>query len=195
MKKVFDFFDTTNNAVVLTRGEALADPFIAAVASAERALMRAVAERTYTDKTVIRVEVAIEAARKRLGVKGGPEAGRLLAEAYLEGRCEVLLRSPAVEAGGATVDEHISLRSSSVGQQAEKDYRVDRACDALARATSRMAHSRPELARRCRRALLADDERAYRDLRALATTAVGRRAISDVRGALTRAENDLAKRV
>jgi hypothetical protein len=192
MKKVFDFFDTTGNAVFLVHGESLADPTIAAVAHAELALVRAVVERTYFKDDL----AAVVAAMDRLGVKSGEGVGRrLMAESFIEGRCEVLLRGPVADAAGSTVDEHIPLRSHSVGEQASADYPVDRACDALARATSRMAHSRPELARRCRRALLADDERAYQDLRALATTAVGRRAISDVRGALTRAENDLAKRV
>jgi len=188
MKKVFDFFDTTGNTVVLTR-EAFDDPTIVAVAHAERALVRAVAERTYTDATLS----AVEAAMERLGVKGG--AGRPMAESLIEGRCEVLLRGPAADAAGSTVDEQIPLRSRSVLEQAARDYRVERACDALARATSRLAHTHPELSCVVRRTLLADDAQAYRDLRALATTAVGRRAISDVRSALTRAERDLAKRV
>ncbi len=193
MKKVFDFFDTTGNAVAST-SEDRKDPTVVAVARAELALTRAVAERTYTPDTLS----TVEAAMKRLklpGRRGGPGAARLMAESFIEGRCEVLLRGPVAGAAGSTVDEQIPLRSRSVLGQADMDLRVDRACDALARATSRFAHGRPELARVCRRALLADDERAYQDLRALATTAVGRRAISDVRSALTRAENDLAKRV
>lgn len=187
MKKVFDFLDPKKNAIALTH-DGYSEHAIVAVARAERALVLAVAERTYTDATM----TAVEDAMDRVGAKGG--AGRPMAEAFIEGRKEIVLQGPATNPDGSTAEERVSLRARSVREQAVRDYRVERACDALVRATSRFAHSHPELSRVVRRTLLADDAQAYRDLCALATSAVARRAISDVRRALTRAEHDLAVR-
>jgi hypothetical protein len=161
---------------------------IEAVTRAYRAGLEAYVDRTFTP-------VPVKTVRALHGFPGG--ANRAMVEAALDGRTEI---AGFVSTGGnGEVDGDgnpkitVSLRVRSPKQQADGDYSVERAFDALRTAVSRFDRAYPQLAAAKRQEFLADDRAEYNNLLRLVVTPTARRAAAGILGALGRTERKWIK--
>lgn len=169
-----DLFSPEIGLIDPRTGKFPASRVIRRVGHDQRALLEAVAKRTFTPATI----AGVQALEGRSG-----SAAQVLAEAMLDGATEVIGRD------GASVQPRV--RTS---KQQDRDLGVDSAYDALLTSVRRLERHHPGLGTHLRALLDADDRAAYLDLRRLAPTHEARDAATQILRTLGSTERRHARR-